>query len=140
VSLVFSALGSSAQNFSTNPGPLNPPSDNASALAECGNTTLTQSSSHTITVLNSVSCNLGGFNTQSSYYRAFLLEDFGVTGDFEVCEVLLGVESASSFSGTQPISVNFYTSDPDFPDGTLTEIGFADIELPDQNLTVVSIP
>lgn len=140
VFLVFSASGSSAQSFSTNPGPLNPPSGNVSALAECGSTTLTQSSSQTITELNSVSCNNGGFTRQNSYYRAYVLEDFGITGDFEVCEVLLGVESASSFSGTQPVSVNLYTSDPEFPDGTLTEIGFADIELPDQDLTIVGIP
>lgn len=140
VFLILSASVSSAQGFSTDPGPLNPPSDSVSALAECGNTTLTQSSSQTITVLNSVSCNIGGFTLQNSYYRAYVLEDFGITGDFEVCEVLLGVESASSFSGTQPVSVNLYTSDPEFPDGTLTEIGFADIELPDQDLTIVSIP
>lgn len=140
VFLVFSASVSSAQSFSTDPGPINPPSGNVSALAECGNTMLTQSSSQTITVLNSISCNNGGLNTQSSYYRTFVLEDFGITGDFEICEVLLGVESASSFSGTQPVSVNLYTSDPEFPDGALTEIGFADIELPDQDLTIVSIP
>jgi len=138
--LAFSVSVSSAQSFSTNQGPLNPSSGNVSALAECGNTTLTQSSSQTITVFNSISCNNGGLNTQSSYYRTYVLEDFGVTGDFEVCEVLLGVESASSFTGTQPVSVNLYTSDPEFPDGTLTEIGFADIELPDQDLTIVSIP
>jgi hypothetical protein len=140
VFLVFSASITLAQNFSTNPGPLNPPSGNVSALAECGNTTLTQSSSQTVTELNSVSCNIGGFNSENSYYRAYVLEDFGITGDFEVCEVLLGVESASSISGTQPVSVNLYTSDPEFPDGALTEIGFADIELPDQDLTIVGIP
>ncbi|HEY2796368.1 MAG TPA: hypothetical protein VGK26_00640, partial [Thermoanaerobaculia bacterium] len=112
----------------------------------CGPTDITESSTDTITALNSVSCNNGVGHADNSYWRAFNLPDFGITGDFDVCNVEIGVEQATAGAaqgGQQPITVNLYTSNPAFPGGfpgSLTLIGTADVMVADQAMTLLNIP
>ncbi len=61
-----------------------------------GCTTITQSSSQAITPLNSVSCNNGVGHTDNSYWRAFSLTSFGITGAFDVQSIDIGIEDAIS--------------------------------------------
>ncbi|MGA9770891.1 MAG: HYR domain-containing protein [Blastocatellia bacterium] len=62
----------------------------------CTPETITQSSSQTIEPLNSVSCNNGVGHTDNSYFRAFTLTSFGITGAFEVQSIDIGIEDAIS--------------------------------------------
>ena len=131
--------------------------------------TITQSSSQAITSLNSVSCNNGIGHTDNSYYRAFTLSSFGISGAWNIQSVDIGVEEASTgnagvpsngktgFSkssgkgskgvkapnATQPISVKLYTSSMAFPagfPGSLTLIGQTNTTVADQSLTIINIP
>ncbi len=52
----------------------------------------------------------GGTFSNNSFYRAYVLDDFGVTGDFVITEVQYGQGSADE--GKQ-IFVNIYTADTD---------------------------
>ena len=107
--------------------------------------TITQSSSQTITLLNSVSCNAGGVHRDNSYYRAFNLANLGITTVYNVSSVSFGVEQAiagAGNGGVQPITVNLYANNgAAFPNGTLTPIGTANVMLPDTATgTVFSVP
>ena len=113
------------------------------ALVETDAVTITHSASQTIIAGNSVSCNAGGLHSDNSYYRAFNLTDFGITEDFDVTMVEIGIETATGAGGTQPITVYLYTSNPAFPGGfpgSLTQIGTVDIDVPDQAATIFQIP
>src|SRR5690349_8293966 len=86
----------------------------------CGPTDITESGSDTVVALYSVSFNNGVDQFDIHYWRAFLLSDFGITGNLDVCDVEIGVEEATAGAGqggTQPITVNLYTSDQAFPTG-----------------------
>jgi len=105
--------------------------------------TITHSASQTIITGNSVSCNAGGLHANNSYFRAFNLTNFGITEDFDISMVEIGVEQAIGAGGTQPITVYLYTSSTAFPTGypgSLTQIGTANINVPDQSLTLFQIP
>jgi len=139
--LVFwgTAAVGSAQTFShRSPGirPSPPPSQ-APQASVCGLTTLAEGTM-TITPGNSVACTSGGFITDNHYWRAFALVDLGVATDFSVCSVTIGVEEATSGGGSQPITINLYTSDPAFPDGALTLIGTTSSTVADQTLSLDS--
>ncbi len=102
------------------------------AKAQCGDTTITQSTSQDFN--SSFTCGA----IPVSYFRAFELSTFGIASDFNVCAVEVGVGP-----GTNPIpqtlTVNLYTSNPAFPDGARTLIGTADYVLND-GFEIVSIP
>lgn len=105
----------------------------------CGNLEITQSATQSLAGAG-LACNAGNIVRQNSFYRAFDLSSFNINFDFEVCAVEIGIFQAIAASGSQPLTVNLYTSDPAFPNGVLTQIGTTDIQLTDQNLTIVSIP
>jgi len=109
----------------------------------CGTITVTQSTSQDIVTGNSVSCNNGTGHSDNSYYRAFDLATSGAPDGLDVCEVQVGVEQATSASGTQPVTINLYTSDPLFPDGfpsSLTSIGTTTADVADQSASILSVP
>jgi hypothetical protein len=142
LSILFLSLQVQAQDISVNPNPATKsygqlPYDNTDAL------TITESNSQTIITGNSVSCNAAGLHTNNSYFRAFTLSNFGITEDFSVSMVEIGVEQALGAGGTQPITVYLYTSSQAFPTGypgSLTQIGTTTINVPDQSLTIFQIP
>lgn len=66
----------------------------------------------------------GGFTTENSYWRSYVLADFGVAADMNAVAVNFGYSFADN-SGTDPlidVEVNLYTTDAAFPTGTLTLI------------------
>ncbi len=106
-------------------------------------TTITHSVSQDIVSFNSVSCNDGTAHTDNSYLRVFDLAAFGITNNFDVTEVQIGIEDATSGSGSQPLDVNLYTMiDPLAPltFGNLSLIGTASAPVADQALTLLTVP
>ncbi|MBT8379877.1 MAG: T9SS type A sorting domain-containing protein [Ignavibacteria bacterium] len=137
--LIFTA---NAQDITVNPNPVYeqqgqvPLNNNTDAI------TITHSATQTITSGNSVSCNAGGLHTDNSYFRAFDLNSFGITNDFNITEVSIGIETCTGAGGTQPITVNLWTSSQPFPTGfpgSVTQIGTATLNVSDQTLTVFPI-
>ena len=135
VALLFAGFlfTANAQDISVNPKPVyeqqgQVPLNNTDAI------TITHSATQTITSGNSVSCNAGGLHTDNSYFRAFDLPTFGITNDFNVTEVSIGIETCTGAGGTQPITVNLWISSQPFPTGfpgSVTQIGTASINVPD---------
>jgi hypothetical protein len=90
------------------PAPPPPAPERAPAVA-CGATTVTQSSSQTIVDQNTVECvdQNTGAHADNSFWRALDLRELGVLGPFDVCEVSVGIEVATSSGGTgQSLTVN----------------------------------
>ena len=120
------------------------PTPPAPMASQCGTTSITESSSDTITPDNSVSCNNMVGHSDNSYFRAFDLPALGASDIFDVCEVVVGIESASSGSGNgQPMTINLYTSSQPFPFGypdSLTLIGSSAVTVEDQTATLLTIP
>lgn len=143
-SLALLAGGAFAQSLSPSPNPaagqVLPPGGPGAGPA-CGPITITESTTQNIVALNSVSCNAGGLHTDNSYYRAFDLSTFGITTDFNVCDVQFAIETATGAGGTQPATVNLYAGPVGFPTGfpaSYTLIGTAALSIPDQALTIFS--
>ncbi len=105
--------------------------------------TISHSATQDIVQANSVSCNGGDpdfFHAENSYYRTFLLSNFGITSAFDITRVEIGIEQATGFGGSQPASVNLYTVSGAFQLANLTQIGSANITVVDQNQTVLAVP
>lgn len=101
--------------------------------------TVTQSSSNTITSLNSISCNAAGLHTDNSYWRAINLTPLNLTGSLTINNVSFGIElaNAAGTGTTQPITVRLYTqTGAAFPGGTRTQIATQTFAVPDQNLSI----
>lgn len=112
--------------------------------------TISQSTSTTVTVGSSVSCNNGAGNgfehTDNFYYRAFTLSTFNpplTDLQFMVQSVTIGVESANDGGGVgQPISVRIYDSSANPPlNATLgAALSTENITVADQALTLLAVP
>jgi len=108
VFLTLIAIPGLAAEFSTNPNAT--PWRVDFPQAERALTTITHSATQSIVGTNSVSCNAGGFHADNSYLRRFDLLAFGITDQFDVTEVEVGVETAASSTGTdQPIEIRLYS-------------------------------
>jgi hypothetical protein len=132
-------------------------------------TTITHSSSQAIISLNSVSCNSISGHTDNSYWRAFSLPAFGISGAFNVESVDIGIEEATaggagrgaskksisknqrkaaktqapSGGPSQPITVRIYQSSSAFPTGfpgSLTLLNTFNGSINDQSLTILNVP
>jgi hypothetical protein len=107
----------------------------------CGNIEITQSTSQSLLGAGLACHNTGtGFVLENSFYRAFNLNSFGINNDFKICAVEVGILTAATNSGSQPLTINLYTSNPAFPNGVLTQIGTTSIQLSNQSNTIASIP
>ena len=138
------ALGAQFARRST---PAVPPQHAAAAPqgTPCGPTTVTQSSTQTITNLNSVACvdQNTGFHGQNSYWRAFDLRELGVLGPLDVCEVSFGIEVADDMAGAgQPLTVNLWDqADHAFPaTDQRVLLGTATVTVVDQADTILVVP
>lgn len=131
-----------AQNITVSPNPATETSGQTIIPYAPTSMTITESTDPvTIVSQNSVSCNNGGLHSDNSYFRAFTLSDFGITQDFTVSSVEIGVEQAAGAGGTQPVTCNLYTSNQVFPNGypgSLTLIGTVNANVPDQSLSLFS--
>ena len=82
-----------------------PPPDAAPGVS-----TLSETSSNSITDLNSAACNLNNVSGENSYYRAFRLSDYGIATELDVTRVDVGVEESIPGNGTsQQLSLRLYT-------------------------------
>ena len=119
------------------------PTPTASASPSCP-PVITESSTQTITPLNSVSCNNGTGHTDNSYWRAFNMTSFVGSNSYNVTSVSFGIEQATGAGGTQPITVRLHTSNQNFPTGwpaSLTQIGTATVNVPDSaSNTIFTVP
>ncbi len=91
---------------------------------------ITQSSSVTITPLNSVSCNNGIGHTNNSYWRVYDLVPLALAGPFTINTVTFGIETASG--GSQPVTVRLHTLSGAFTLANLTLVGSQAVNIPDQ--------
>lgn len=110
------------------------------ALAEV---TLQAGAENTITPQNSVSCNSGGpdfFHADNHYYRTYPLAAVGITSDFEVSSVDIGIEEAASAGGTQPVQVSLHRLDGDFLLANLTLLASTSTAVSDQTNTILNVP
>ena len=105
-----------------------------SAVAIQAQTILTHNTGETITAANSVACQ-GGDNLQA---RVFILNDFGITGDFEITAGALGVQTIDADVN---LTVNIYEVDDLFPTGfpaSATLLGSQAVVVPfGSDLTIV---
>lgn len=124
---------------------LRPPTAPDAVLVDCGPDAFTQSASFVPTTGGSAACvtqDANLYHLENSWWRSFPLYDSGVEADFNVCAVDFAVEeSTSPGSGLQPLTVNVYenTGCP-FPNGSLTLIAFATVNIADQSLGNVTVP
>jgi hypothetical protein len=98
---------------------------------------VTHSINQSITSNNSVSCNAGGLHTNNSYFRIFdLSNNFGITRDFIVKHIEIGIELANSTSGSQPVTVKLHTLNGPLTTANLTSLYSETYNVPDQTLSI----
>jgi hypothetical protein len=110
--------------------------------AQEGEITITHSASQAIVALNSVACSPDGglSTTDNGYLRHFVLDDFGITEDFDVTEVSFGIENLSI---QQTVTVNLFRMiDPGgpFTYANFELIGTTEASLPPQQLSIATVP
>lgn len=99
--------------------------------------TITHSNdTETILENNAVTCGVqGSYTGPNTFSRSFVLEDFGITGDFNVTNVGFGVEA---ITGDLPFTVKLSTSDDDYPWGNLTELSSEEVIIgPADAMTII---
>ena len=123
-------------------GPLGGGGAGPPGCGTCGSVTITQSVDPvTITVGNSISCNVDGSHSDNGYFRAFTLAAHGITGAFTVCSVEVGVELAQAGAGgSQPIEVRLYDTNNVLNLNAGTLIGESITTVGNQGLTIECFP
>jgi hypothetical protein len=112
----------------------------------CGPENFTQNASTTPEAQTSIACIIqdGSFrHFDTSWWRAFRLQDYGLEGDFGICAIDMAIETAVSGDGNgQPMTVNLWLNSEDcpFPGGTRELLGTATINVTDQDLTNITVP
>ncbi len=108
---------------------------------------LTHSLSQTIDDGNSVACNFRDINgniiyvEQNTFYRAFDLDDFGITSDYDITSIDYGIERLENApAGGYPVTIGIYTTSATFPSGTLTLVTEVTENLQDQALVIRNVP
>ena len=108
---------------------------------------LTHSLSQDIEDGNSVACNFRDINgniiyvEQNTFYRAFDLDDFSITSDYDITSVDYGIESLENApAGGYPVTIGIYSVTGTFPTGTLTLITEVTENLQDQALVIRNVP
>jgi len=81
-----------------------------------------------------------GSHRDSSYYRAFRLSDYGITGNFAVSQIQIGIETATSTGGTQPITLRLHALSGPLALENLTLVATSTTAVVDQTFTVASFP
>ncbi len=92
---------------------------------------------------NSISCNSNTpdfFHPENKYYRKYSLADSGVTTDLVVSNVEVGIQEATSLSGTQPIRVSLYALQGEFLLENLTVLGAKNVDVVDQGIGILAVP
>jgi hypothetical protein len=98
--------------------------------------TLSQTTADTIVAANSVSCNGETSHSENHYYRVFDLAAAGINGAFQVSQVTVGIESASSGTGTQPATIVLHTLTGAPALANLTQLTSSPVTIADQGAGV----
>jgi hypothetical protein len=140
LSLAASGTATAANSFSRN-GRQDVPPSAAQPLMPPGPASITQSTSQTVAVGSSVSCNGGTptfFHTDNSYFRGFTLSAFNPPLDatqFMVQQVVFGIEqsNAAGTGTTQPVTLRLFDSSANPPtNATLgAAISTENLDVPD---------
>jgi len=100
--VVAFSVSSLAQNFSSVEGQA-VDSYGQLPIPEMGGTTITHSIDPvTIIPGNSVACAIADTTYDNQYWRSFLLKDFGISPEFSVSMVDIGIENATSVGTIAP--------------------------------------
>lgn len=109
--------------------------------------TLDQNTSNEILDLHSIGCvQQDGDgnpvqNRENSYYRLFDLGAEGVSGDLDVSEVHVGIESAvTPDDSAQPIAVRLHEVNGAFLLANMTELASAEVDVEPQTGTILDVP
>ena len=104
--------------------------------------TLTHSTSQTIEIDNSLACELfTGIIKDNTFYRHFVLSDFGITSSYDITSIDYGVEKLVNAPGAgYPVTIGIYSVTGGFPSGSLTLITEVTENLQDQTLTLRNVP
>jgi len=106
-----------------------------------GYLTLSQSvNQDSITPLNSVFCNAGGYHTENSYLRVYDLPAMGLPGDLNVSAIEFGIQDALAPSGKQSVTVKLYTLHGPLSYANMTLVASQSDSISNQSLTFYSIP
>jgi hypothetical protein len=80
-------------------------------------------------------------NRENSYYRLFDLDDEGVTGDLDVTEVHVGIQSAATpDDSAQPITVRLHEVNGELLLANMTELASTDLDVEPQTGTILDVP
>ena len=104
--------------------------------------TLKYSTTQTIVDLNSVACEQQfDVVSDNTFYRSFILSDFGITGDYDITSVDYGIEIMSGAPAEgYPVKVSIHTTDSTFPTGNLTLLSEVTEMITNQHLQMHSTP
>ena len=104
--------------------------------------TLKYSTTQTIEDLNSVACEQQmDVVSDITFYRSFVLSDFGIIGDYDITSVDYGIEVMSGAPAEgYPVKVSIYTTDSTFPSGNLTLLNEVTEMITNQHLQMHSTP
>jgi len=94
---------------------------------------------NTVFLIGSLSCRTtaDSLTNENHYWRSFVLADFGISADYHVNVVDIGIQEAVGGSGgVQPLTCNLYVTDGspfpnDFPSSIIL-IGTTTVDVPDQ--------
>jgi hypothetical protein len=114
----------------------------AVSFAGLSQTTITHNNSEDVVDGLGLTCQSGGITTEGFDAGAYdWAVDFGVTGDFTVSEVTVGVDETIGAPGdAYSFTCNIYTTDSGTPAGLLTLVGSQAVTVSSaDDLTVVSI-
>jgi len=139
----LAADGGTSESSSADGSPIGADATPNNADAGVQTVTLQAGAENTIAPQNSVSCNAGGpdfFHTDNHYYRTYPLASVGVTSDFIVSSVDIGVEEAASAGGSQPVQVSLHTLDGPLQIANLTLLASTSAAVPDQLESIVAVP
>jgi hypothetical protein len=104
--------------------------------------TLKYSATENIVDLNSVACEQQfDVVSDNTFYRSFILSDFGITGDYDITSVDYGIENMSGAPAEgYPVKVSIYATDSTFPEGNLTLLSEVTEMITNQHLQMHSTP
>jgi hypothetical protein len=139
--------GAGAATLSHNPHGAKAPHGQMRLPNTTSQQTITQSSSTAVTGGNSVSCNDGaGAHTDNSYYRGFTLSTFPALTlpQYTIQQVTIGVEDATSGTGSQPITMRLWSATANPINGALNPPGGVQVatdsfSVSDQSVTLLPL-
>jgi hypothetical protein len=102
--------------------------------------TLQAGSENTVLAQNSISCSQAGQHRDNRYMRTYPLDAAGITTDFEVTSVAVGIETAASTGASQPIDVRLHTLSGPLQLANLTQIASESVAVPPQTGSILNVP